>query len=105
MPRGHDVQRDIGLSLDVNYFLAVPRIAPSRGRFVLPLRIKFFDEIVFYCWPDVGESPADAPIVAHDNEWNSRQRYAGDVEVGGFRNQVRREPEVRRLVIEVHVVR
>jgi hypothetical protein len=71
----------------------------------LALRIEFFDELVFDGWTDVGESPADALIVADDHEWNSGERDACDIEIAGGGSQVRLEPEVGHLVIEMHIIR
>ena len=84
VPRGNHVERHIRLSFDANRFLPVLRIDPSCRSLVLPLRIELLDEVVFHSRPNVGESPADALVVAHNNEWNSRQRNAGNVEVAGL---------------------
>ena len=103
MARGDDVERHVRLAFDVNDFRAVLRIDPALRGLVLPLRIELFDEIVFHGRADVGESPADPLVVADDHERNSGQRHARHVEVRRF--EVRFEPEVRHLVVEVHIVR
>ena len=86
VPRRHHVERHIRLAFDVNHLLPVLRFNPARRSLVLPLRVELFDKIVLDRRADVGESPADALIVADDHERNSRQRNAGDVESAAARS-------------------
>src|ERR1700694_4504488 len=105
MPRRYHVERHIRLAFYVDRLLPVQRIAPSRRSLVLPLRIELLDVIVFNSRPDVGESPADPLVVADNDERNSRQGNSGYVEGAGSYFQVRLKPQVRHLVVEVHIVR
>ena len=105
MARAHYIHNYVRLAFDVNRLLPMLRINPSLCSFVLALRIELLDEVVLHRRPDVGESPADALVVADNHERNSRQRNAGHIEIAAGRFQVRLKPEVRHLVVEVHIVR
>ena len=99
---GQNVERNVGLAFDVDDFLPMQRIPPSGRRFVLALIVELLNKNVFDGRADVGEAPADTLVVADNHEWRARQGDAGDVEVAAL--QVRFEPQVGHLVIEVHIV-
>ena len=102
MPRRDDIERYIGLVLNVNDLRAMFRLRPSFGSFVHPLRVELFDEVVFDGWTDVGESPSDALVVSDNHERHAGQRHSGNIEAAAF--EMGLIPQVRHLMVEVHIV-
>jgi hypothetical protein len=64
--------------------------------------IEGFDVDVFGGWADVGESPGDALVVAHNHEGHTGQGDSRHIEVTA--GEVGLVPEVRHLMLQVHVV-
>ena len=96
------VDSDIGLAFYVDHLGAMLRLRPALRRLVSTLRVESFNVDVRYSRADVGKSPGDSLIVAHDHIRHSREGYAGNVESSGL--QVRFIPEVGHLMAEMHIV-
>src|SRR6202049_3799960 len=101
--RCYHVQNYVWLSFDVNCFLTVPRLNPSRRRLVLPLSIELFDVEIFDSRANVGKSPPNALIVADYDKRNARDRNPGGIELAARCSQPRRIPKIGHLVVEMHV--
>ncbi len=97
------VHGHVRLALDVDHLDAMFRLHPSRRSLIRALRVEILDVNVGHGWTDVGESPRDSLVVAHDHIRHAGQRHPGNVE--SARVQVRLVPQVRHLVAEVHIIR
>ena len=107
VPSDPYVQRDVRLTFDVDRLGSVLRLLPALRCLVCSLRVEILDKCIGHGWPNIGEAPGDALIVADDDIGHSGQRNARHIQSARriAALEMRFVPQVRHLVPEVHIIR
>ena len=81
VPRGRYVDRYVWLAFDMDDFCTMLGSAPSVGRLILAGAIEVFDVHIFHGRTDIGESPRDTPVVAHNDKGHPGDRHSSYIKI------------------------
>src|SRR5205814_8093820 len=102
VPGDQYIELQVPSVLDVNRFeMSFWSYKPLRCLNLL-VAIEVLDEEILNVWPKIGESPCDALVMTHHDEWQSRQRQTCDVVIATM--EMSFIPSVWYLVCQMHVI-